>query len=99
MIEQARGSLPDAQKNNIQYHVSSAEDLSFIQDESIDIVTAGALADIACLIVDQNETSESSGQAVHWFDYQRLWPEVERVLKRGGTAAFWVRVPSSSPDA
>lgn len=29
-------------------------------------------------------------QAVHWFDYSKLWPEVARTLRSGGTAAFWV---------
>ena len=30
-----------------------------------------------------------SGQAAHWFDYTKAWPELGRVIKRGGTLAFW----------
>ncbi|KAK4458084.1 hypothetical protein QBC42DRAFT_349912 [Cladorrhinum samala] len=30
-----------------------------------------------------------SGEAAHWFDYSRLWPELARVVKPGGTLAFW----------
>ncbi|KAK8255456.1 S-adenosyl-L-methionine-dependent methyltransferase [Phyllosticta capitalensis] len=30
-----------------------------------------------------------SGEAAHWFDYERLWPELHRVLRRDGTVAFW----------
>lgn len=30
------------------------------------------------------------GEAVHWFDFDRFWPELYRVLKKGGSAAFWV---------
>jgi len=30
-----------------------------------------------------------AGQAAHWFDYPRLWPELRRVLRPGGTMAFW----------
>jgi len=30
-----------------------------------------------------------AGQAAHWFDYPRLWPEMVRVLRPGGTLAFW----------
>lgn len=30
-----------------------------------------------------------AGQAAHWFDYQRLWPEMSRLLRREGTLAFW----------
>lgn len=28
-------------------------------------------------------------QALHWFDYARFWPEVQRVLKPGGVFAAW----------
>ena len=28
-------------------------------------------------------------QALHWFDYQRFWPEVKRVLKPDGVFAAW----------
>ncbi|BCR87326.1 putative S-adenosylmethionine-dependent methyltransferase [Aspergillus chevalieri] len=31
----------------------------------------------------------TAGQAAHWFDYERLWPELGRVVKPGGTVAFW----------
>ncbi|KAF9513084.1 hypothetical protein BS47DRAFT_1344601 [Hydnum rufescens UP504] len=48
---------------------AKAEDLSFIEDESVDLVTAA--------------------QSAHWFDYEHLWPELARTLKRGGSAAFW----------
>jgi len=30
------------------------------------------------------------GQAAHWFNYEKLWPSIEKVLKPGGTVAFWV---------
>ena len=29
-------------------------------------------------------------QAAHWFDYQKIWPETARILRKGGTAVFWV---------
>lgn len=31
-------------------------------------------------------------QAAHWFDWSKLWPEVARVLRKGGSAAFWASV-------
>lgn len=30
-----------------------------------------------------------AGEAAHWFDYQRTWPEVARVVRPGGSLAFW----------
>jgi len=30
-----------------------------------------------------------AGQAAHWFDYPALWPEMKRVVRPGGTLAFW----------
>jgi ubiquinone/menaquinone biosynthesis C-methylase UbiE len=30
-----------------------------------------------------------AAQAAHWFDYQKLWPEMNRVVRKGGTLAFW----------
>lgn len=30
-----------------------------------------------------------SGQAAHWFQYGKVWPELRRILRPGGTLAFW----------
>ena len=30
-----------------------------------------------------------AGQAAHWFDYPRLFPELQRVVRCRGTLAFW----------
>ncbi len=30
-----------------------------------------------------------AGQAAHWFNYSEAWPELARVVKRGGTLSFW----------
>ncbi|CAD6453043.1 cc951494-32e8-48af-a945-483ffee49ab9 [Sclerotinia trifoliorum] len=54
---------------NIEWRQASAEDLSFVEDGSLDMVVAG--------------------QAAHWFDFSRVWGEVYRKLRRGGTVAFW----------
>jgi len=30
-----------------------------------------------------------AGQAAHWFDYEAVWPEMKRLIRQGGTLAFW----------
>ncbi|KAA1472724.1 S-adenosyl-L-methionine-dependent methyltransferase [Dentipellis sp. KUC8613] len=30
-----------------------------------------------------------AAQAAHWFDWTQFWPEAARVLRKGGSAAFW----------
>lgn len=30
-----------------------------------------------------------AGQAAHWFDYAKVWPELSRVVKPGGSLALW----------
>lgn len=30
-----------------------------------------------------------AGQSAHWFDYSKAWPELYRVVKPGGSLAFW----------
>ena len=30
-----------------------------------------------------------AGQSAHWFDYRQVWPELKRILRQGGTMAFW----------
>ena len=29
-------------------------------------------------------------QSAHWFDWSKVWPQAHRILRHGGTAAFWV---------
>lgn len=55
---------------NIEYRCESAEDLSFLPDDSVDLITVAT--------------------ALHWFDWQKFFREVERVLKRQvGVLAIW----------
>jgi ubiquinone/menaquinone biosynthesis C-methylase UbiE len=56
-------------KAPIDYKVATAEDLSFIQSDSVDMVTAG--------------------QAAHWFKHEKSFPEIARILKPGGTLAYF----------
>ncbi|MCJ1390007.1 hypothetical protein MMC18_002865 [Xylographa bjoerkii] len=67
MLDQAR-SL-NSKTSNIDYRQSPAEDLSFLRDESVDMIV--------------------SGQAAHWFDYPKFFPEMKRTLRKEATLAFW----------
>ncbi|GFF63981.1 trans-aconitate 3-methyltransferase [Aspergillus lentulus] len=31
----------------------------------------------------------TAAQSSHWFDYAKLWPEMRRIVRSGGTLAFW----------
>ena len=35
-------------------------------------------------------SSDYVAQAAHWYDYQKMWLETARILRKGGTAVFWV---------
>lgn len=30
-----------------------------------------------------------AGQSAHWFDYPKLWPEMRRIVRKGGTLAYF----------
>jgi SAM-dependent methyltransferase len=67
MIAQAQSSTPS--DSNITFREASAEDLSDVEDGSLDMVVAG--------------------QAAHWFDYSKMWPELKKKVRSRGTVAFW----------
>jgi SAM-dependent methyltransferase len=71
MIEVAQGILEKKllSTSQFEYVHGSAENLSFLEGSSVDLVI--------------------SAQASHWFDWNELWPELARVLKKNGSAAFW----------
>lgn len=56
-------------------------------DPKITIRQAGA-EDLSFL-PDASVDLAVAGQAAHWFDYQRTWPELARVVRKGGAIAFW----------
>ena len=67
MVAQAQSSTPI--NSNITFKERSAEDLSDVEDGSLDMVVAG--------------------QAAHWFDYSKVWPELKKKVRSGGTLALW----------
>ncbi len=51
------------------------------------------------VLEDRSVDLVTVAQAVHWFDFDRFYAEVKRVLKDNGVIAVWAYgVPSVSPD-
>jgi SAM-dependent methyltransferase len=48
-----------------------------------------ASAESLPFLVDEEVDMVVAGQAAHWFDLPRLWPEMNRIVRKGGTLAFW----------
>ncbi|MCJ1401843.1 hypothetical protein MMC11_005060 [Xylographa trunciseda] len=67
MLDQARSLSSEI--SNIEYRQTSAETISFLEDDSVDMIV--------------------SGQAAHWFDYSKFFPEMARVLRKEATLALW----------
>ncbi|WPG99398.1 Hypothetical protein R9X50_00221200 [Acrodontium crateriforme] len=49
----------------------------------------GGAEDGSAFLKDGEVDCIVAGQAAHWFDYSRLWPEMRRIVRPGGTLAFW----------
>ncbi|KAF5389651.1 hypothetical protein D9757_004119 [Collybiopsis confluens] len=73
MVEKAKSYIQEylggANTSQFDFVQSSAEQLDFLEDESVDLVI--------------------SAQAAHWFDWNKQWREISRVLRPGGTIGFW----------
>jgi SAM-dependent methyltransferase len=52
-------------------------------------VRQGAAEDLQSVASDASVDCVVAGQAAHWFDYTKAWPELARVVRKGGTLAFW----------
>ncbi|KKA30612.1 hypothetical protein TD95_000836 [Thielaviopsis punctulata] len=48
----------------------------------------GSAEDLSFLPAGSVDVAVAS-QSAHWFDYGKAWPELARVLRHGGTLAFW----------
>ena len=48
-----------------------------------------ASAESLPFLEDESVDMVVAAQAAHWFDYPKLFPELKRVLRTGGTIAFW----------
>ena len=53
------------------------------------ITFRAASAEALPFLADGSVDLVVAGQAAHWFDYPRLWPGLARVVRPGGSLAFW----------
>lgn len=57
-----------------------------------------ATAEDLSMAEDASVDMVAAGQAAHWFDQKRLWPEMKRIVRRKGTLAFWGYKDHIFPD-
>ena len=68
-VSAAQIDLAPKDDPKLSFRVGPAEDLSFVESGSVDLVTAAA--------------------SVHWFDLDKFYTEVERVLRPNGVLAIY----------
>ena len=62
---------------------------SLVVSGGLNVEYRQASAESLPFVNDEGVDLVVSGQAAHWFDYPRFFPEMRRILKRGGTLALW----------
>jgi len=82
MLEKARVHVATSDDGKGHERDSKLPKYGFVQGSGEDLSNA----------IPENESVDLlvAAQAAHWFDWSKVWPETHRVLRRGGTAAFWV---------
>jgi len=50
----------------------------------------GSAEDLSLVQPESSVDLITGAQSAHWFDWSKVWPQTYRVLRHGGTAAFWV---------
>jgi len=106
MVHVARGLLREKEENGeiekgrIRFERSSAEELGFIESESVDLVVACKLfrlLTISSRNVRIERNCMSLGTAAHWFNPYKVYSEISRILKPSGSFYFFVRSSFSLP--
>ncbi|KAM4060341.1 methyltransferase [Hirsutella rhossiliensis] len=61
---------------------------SSMTDDANTTFRQGGAEDLS-FVPDGSVDMAVAGQSAHWFDYARAWPELARVVRPGGSLAFW----------
>ncbi|KAK8119379.1 methyltransferase domain-containing protein [Apiospora kogelbergensis] len=67
--------------------VSQAKKMTMSTDSSNNIQFQQGNAEDLAFVADKSLDMVVAGQAAHWFDYAKVWPNLARTLKPGGTQA------------
>lgn len=67
--------------------IEQAKSLATAENKNVEFIQSPA--ESLPFLGDQSVDLVVSGEAAHWFDYPRLFAELNRVMKPGGTIAFW----------
>lgn len=90
MIEAARTKY---EKEGVTFHQGQSEDLNaLLPSGSVDLVISGSYVHFIIKRSQDRPYHLFTAQACHWFNWEKVWPEVTRILRTGGTAAFWVGI-------
>ncbi|PVH69302.1 S-adenosyl-L-methionine-dependent methyltransferase [Cadophora sp. DSE1049] len=86
MIAQAIASTPFSNEGE---GGGSNQDSRSKKEEYGNIEFKQASAEDLWFVKDGELDMAVAGQAAHWFDYSRVWGELSRTVRKGGTVAFW----------
>jgi trans-aconitate 3-methyltransferase len=68
------------------------------KDEYPNVTFVQAFAESLPFLDDGSVDMVVAGQAAHWFDYPKLFQELNRIVRPGGTLAFWGYTDHVFPD-
>lgn len=68
------------------------------EDEYPNIDYVQSQAESLSFLADRSVDMVVAGQAAHWFDYPKLFNEMKRIVRPGGTLAFWGYTDHIFPD-
>jgi SAM-dependent methyltransferase len=79
MIKQAQEAKQDSEEGEKASDAGNPTRIEFRQ----------ASAESVPFVQDGQVDIVTAAQSSHWFDFPKLWPELSRVVRPGGTLAFW----------
>ena len=69
--------------------ITQASELSTCSTMYPNVSYHQATAESSPFVSDRQVDLVTAAQASHWFHYPTLWPELGRIMRPGGTLAFW----------